>query len=109
MYYVYKEVFILDTIQTKARFLFNCPECNKEVNFKDAFTEEKLGKGIERVSLVCPYCDALEIGYFSNKKIRNNISKLGELKARKQFHEYKNLQKKHQKYFDRFQEQMRGS
>jgi len=90
---------------------FDCPECTAEVDIKEAFTEEKLGDGIERVSLVCPNCGGVNVGYYSNKKIRRNIARLKEIRDRHDVNylqEYRDLQEKHIKYFDKFQLKMKG-
>lgn len=96
-----------------ASITFDCPECGKQVNFQEAFTEEKLDGDIERVSLICPYCDSVEVGYYSNKRIRQNIQKLKQLRERANDNldnglpaQYRELQQKHIKYFDKFQKAM---
>ena len=36
-----------------AKFTFDCPDCGKNVNFQEAYQEEKLdNKGSERVAIV---------------------------------------------------------
>jgi transcription initiation factor IIE alpha subunit len=90
---------------------FECPDCNKEVDFQEAFTEEKLEDGIELVSLVCPYCNCVNVGYYSNQRIRRNLARLKEIRERHDtnyLQEYSALKTKHQKYFDKFQSLMRS-
>jgi transcription initiation factor IIE alpha subunit len=101
-------------VTNSAKFTFDCPECNKDVNFHEAYQETNVGSDVHKVSLVCPYCKAENISYYSNSKIRNNIRKLRAIKenskvefSSNRMEEYYQLQQRHQKYFDKFQLKMR--
>lgn len=94
-----------------AKFTFDCPDCGKQVNFQEALKEETIKDDVERISIVCPYCGSLEVGYYSNNRIRNNIRQLRLLRESNlpdRASRYFSLQEKHKKYFDRFNKKMKS-